>query len=266
MSHEELSARDVFARITAFQQAAVRRQAERVVDFGEGFTALCPSFPYSYDHNLVVLTGDDAPDDVVELVESVLDRTGVEHRLVLAHSAPLGDAVAAALTGAGYGHTVHVVMRLTASAGPIGDPGEVRELSLDELRPGERAMWQERLPDAPDEVLDQLADRRVLRRACAEEVVFLGVRDEDGAVVAQADLYLDRGFGCAQIEDVRTSPAHRGRGLARAVLAECVRRAAEAGCPVTFLVADAEDWPRRFYERIGFETVGHTHLFLRFPG
>ncbi|MFC7759319.1 GNAT family N-acetyltransferase [Catellatospora bangladeshensis] len=111
-------------------------------------------------------------------------------------------------------------MVLADGHGPIGDSGQVRELALDDLRPIDRQLWAQRLPDAPAEVPDQLADRRVLRRSCADEVVFLGVRDSRGAVVAHADLYLDHGFGCAQVEDVYTDPGHRGRGLARALLAE----------------------------------------------
>ncbi|GAA1647311.1 GNAT family N-acetyltransferase [Catellatospora bangladeshensis] len=257
---------EALTRIIGFQRAAVRRQAEEAAEFPHGFVALCPSFPYSYDHNLVVLTGDEAPAGVAGLVESVLDGTGVEHRLVLAHSARLGDQVADELIGAGYSHSVNVVMVLADGHGPIGDSGQVRELALDDLRPIDRQLWAQRLPDAPAEVPDQLADRRVLRRSCADEVVFLGVRDSRGAVVAHADLYLDHGFGCAQVEDVYTDPGHRGRGLARALLAEGVRRAAEAGCPTTFLVADAQDWPVRFYERLGFTPVTRTHLFLRLPG
>jgi hypothetical protein len=36
-----------------------------------------------------------------------------------------------------------------------------------------------------------------------------------------------------------------------------------AGDDLTFLVADADDWPQRLYERLGFETVGRYARFLK---
>jgi hypothetical protein len=36
-----------------------------------------------------------------------------------------------------------------------------------------------------------------------------------------------------------------------------------AGNELTFLVADADDWPQRLYEKLGFETVGRYARFLR---
>jgi hypothetical protein len=38
-----------------------------------------------------------------------------------------------------------------------------------------------------------------------------------------------------------------------------------AGNDLTFLVADADDWPQRLYEKLGFETVGRDARFLRAP-
>jgi predicted GNAT family acetyltransferase len=95
-------------------------------------------------------------------------------------------------------------------------------------------------------------------------VTFLGVR-EAGAIVARADLYLDRATGVAQIEDVMTDTGHRKRGLARAVLVDALRRARDAGCDLVFLVADADDWPRQLYARVGYTPVGNTYEFLRPP-
>jgi hypothetical protein len=36
-----------------------------------------------------------------------------------------------------------------------------------------------------------------------------------------------------------------------------------AGNDLTFLVADANDWPQRLYEKLGFETDGRYARFLR---
>ena len=32
-----------------------------------------------------------------------------------------------------------------------------------------------------------------------------------------------------------------------------------------FLIADENDWPKKFYERLGFETVGRMYTFLKTP-
>ena len=55
-----------------------------------------------------------------------------------------------------------------------------------------------------------------------------------------------------------TDPAARGRGHADAVLARALNLAAEAGCDLVALEAAADDWPRHWYGRRGFEVIGST--------
>jgi TniB protein len=52
-------------------------------------------------------------------------------------------------------------------------------------------------------------------RMLVVEVYFLAVPDGDGGVLARGDLYLDAANAVAQIDDVMTDSAHRGRGYAR---------------------------------------------------
>jgi GNAT superfamily N-acetyltransferase len=73
------------------------------------------------------------------------------------------------------------------------------------------------------------------------------------------------GEAVGQIEDVGTLASARGHGLARAVTLAALPAAREAGHDVTFLVADADDWPRLMYERLGFEPCGVVHVFRRAP-
>ncbi len=84
-------------------------------------------------------------------------------------------------------------------------------------------------------------------------------RDE---VVACTDLYVDPPD--AQIEDVVTAPEHRGRGHGTAVVLTALAEAYAAGAEFVFLVADAEDWPRHWYARLGFEPIG-GYLRLNAP-
>ena len=65
----------------------------------------------------------------------------------------------------------------------------------------------------------------------------------------------------AQLETVETLPEFRQRGFARAMLSAALAAAADYG--VIFLVADADDWPQHFYQRLGFDPVGFESRFLR---
>jgi predicted GNAT family acetyltransferase len=155
-------------------------------------------------------------------------------------------------------------MRYTRAApAPAVATVAVEALDLDTMIVDGRREWRANYPDAPDVEIEQLARRRTAITRAADEVTFLGVR-EAGAVIARADLYVGRD-GVAQIESVLTDPAHRNRGLARALMAEGLRRARAAGCDLIFLVADADDWPRLMYGRLGFIPIGRIHEFLR-PG
>ena len=40
---------------------------------------------------------------------------------------------------------------------------------------------------------------------------------------------------------------------------------ARASSDAVFIEALAEDWPKELYARLGFETLGERHLFLRAP-
>lgn len=71
------------------------------------------------------------------------------------------------------------------------------------------------------------------------------------------------GDGIGQVESVATLPAARGRGLAQAAILAAVAASQEAGHRATFLGADADDWPRLMYEKLGFETCGTMHVLRR---
>jgi GNAT superfamily N-acetyltransferase len=84
---------------------------------------------------------------------------------------------------------------------------------------------------------------------------------EDGEAVSFAYLFTRGGVG--QVEDVATLEAYRGRGLSRAVVYRALQESLSAGNDLTFLVADALDWPRDFYGKLGFEAVGNHYYFLK---
>jgi ribosomal protein S18 acetylase RimI-like enzyme len=58
-------------------------------------------------------------------------------------------------------------------------------------------------------------------------------------------------------------PEHRGRGYASAVVLRSVGEARARGAELVFLVADAEDWPKELYRRLGFDEIGANIKLLK---
>ena len=83
---------------------------------------------------------------------------------------------------------------------------------------------------------------------------------EDGLAVSFALLFSRGEVG--QIEDVATLTEHRGRGLSRMVVYKALEQSL-AQHDLTFLIADANDWPKDFYEKLGFDAVGLYYYFLK---
>ena len=115
-------------------------------------------------------------------------------------------------------------------------------------------------PHGKDETfVQQLLEHR--RDVCKAVATRLFAAEVDGKLVAHADLYCEDGVG--QVENVATLPEYRGRGLARSVVLRAVAESQAAGNEPTFLVAAADDWPQRMYEKLGFESVGRYARFLK---
>lgn len=253
-------------RIHAFLSDFARRQAARTVAVPGGFAALDDVFAHSRGNNQLVI--DPAADGAMdpEALPAVADEAlgHLPYRLVSVLDDALGSACAGPLVRAGYSHSVCLVMLHT---GPVPDgggaEGGAEVVGLDAFRVPLARRWRGFLPDADEDVIRHLVDRREVRHRGADVVRFIGARAEDGEIASWADLYLDPAAGTAQVEDLITSEAHLGRGHADAVLATALRLAADADCGTRFLTADAADWPRHWYERRGFSTVGRTHHFER---
>lgn len=129
------------------------------------------------------------------------------------------------------------------------------ELDVEERAAVAEVGWQQGEPHQAAAVSRQLGERiRTVSRAAAP--TFLGIRDGTGAVVARADLYLRDGV--AQVEEVLTAPAHRGRGLGTRRVLAAGRRAVRAGAELVFLQADAHDWPQVLYRRLGYRDLART--------
>ncbi|PSJ25064.1 GNAT family N-acetyltransferase [Streptosporangium nondiastaticum] len=247
-------------RIHAFMLDFARRQAGRTIALPGAFAVRDDAYAHSRANNQVVVAGGAVdPGALPALADEALG--DLPYRMVSVLDDAAGAACADPLARAGYRHGTYVVM---LHSGPVRAAArEAEVVDLEAIgRPLTRS-WHGFLPDAGEDVVRQLVERRAARRRGAAAVHIVGSRAEDGEVASWADLYLDPASGVAQVEDLVTAADRLGRGHADAVLATALRLAVDAGCRTRFLTADAADWPRHWYARRGFTEIGRMHVFDR---
>jgi ribosomal protein S18 acetylase RimI-like enzyme len=243
---------DQFTRAWEFDRELQERGAARVRRFARGAALYTDSLPRVYDCNFVRL------DEVDGLSGADIDALADElqgelrHRKVVLPSA--GGQAAEELAARGWSVSRIATMEYAGPAERDGappaaelvDPRAIRgarQAALDRDRDLQRqvAAYTERLADANDgRVFAAFADGEV-GAFCA-----LFARD-----------------GIAEIDEVTTLERHRKRGLGKAVVEAALRTSLAAGSDLTFLNADADDWPRRWYERLGFREVGLRYEVYR---
>lgn len=246
-------------RVTAFENRFAKAQASEVVDLSWGYAVLQREFPLSQWHNRIVVAAAVPGAEVLAAADAVLGGAGLRHRYVSFDEA-LGESLCADFVAAGYEHEIITTM---IYAGPEVEPAthEVTAVSLDALRPAIIRDWRVSLPDATDEELRQLADRTALQSRGAE-LTLLAVYDGD-EIAAHADLYVDRADRITQFENLVTHEDFRRRGYGGALVRDALRRAAAAGGELSFLTAGLDEWPRGWYQRLGYVDAGRTHHFSR---
>ncbi|MFC7344047.1 GNAT family N-acetyltransferase [Saccharopolyspora griseoalba] len=245
-------------RINASRAAFARRRAARSAEVPGGFAVYDEAFARSRADNQLIIDGAVDGEALPAIAEGALGH--LPHRSITVLDETVGAAVADPLRRAGYVGSTQLIM---VHVGRVPTGGSTEVVDLAELSVPLELRLRGMLPDAEDEVVRQLVDRREARRRAAEAVLFLGARTRDGELAFWADLYLDPATGTAQVEDLITAEPHLRRGHAGAVLNTALRLAADASCGIRFLIADAQDWPHQWYERRGFSVVGRSHSFER---
>ena len=133
----------------------------------------------------------------------------------------------------------------SGSSARVLPPGAIRDAIV--------AEWRENLPGAPDDVYAQLADRQLETARACELTNHVSFADTRPAGWCELRTLTVGGRRVAQVEAVVALREFRGRGHATAAVQSAL--AAAAGADVVFLVADADDWPRQWYARLGFADV-----------
>lgn len=206
-------------------------------------------------NQLVVDTATDAPGLMAALDDLYAH---MAHRRAFVERADVGDALAPAMRAAGWLTERDVFSVLRRDRDRAATPGLAREVDEPTIRAVEAQTIAEHSPQDAAVAEQLLAARGVFGRVGGARYF---VAAADGVDACHATLYSDGVI--AQVEDVGTITAFRGRGLARAVCSAAVDAAREAGHELIFIVADDDDWPKELYAKLGFDPVGKAWSFTR---
>lgn len=251
-------------RALAFLRAGYVGVAEHVEEHPWGLELLTPSLPKVWDANVVLVDRwGGSPTALHAELDRVQGEAGLRHRKAIVHDVALAARIWPGLAEPDWPlRSRHLVLAQRRGPDRV-TPASVEVVAL--APSAYAAVHADGIRLEPygrdGEVVEQLLelDRRIARVLATTYLAAV----VGGRPAAYASLY--EGDGVAQVEDVLTLPEHRGHGLARAVVLEAVRRARANGAELVFLVADADDWPRLLYERLGFAQVAVEHTAGR-PG
>lgn len=239
------------------------RAALRAEPLPFGVAVFDERLPQVWDLNLVWI--DRVPDDhdaagLTRELERVQAAAGLAHRHAIVADERGGARVAPGLTALGWGARRRILMAHRRPASTSPDGVAVRELTPAEVRAFLELSLAEDPAGLTPGVVRQIVDAHDVLAAAG--VRAFGALAGD-TVVSACDLY-ELG-GVAQVESVMTLDAHRGRGLASAVVLHALARAREAGRGLVFLQTEEDGGPASLYERLGFDPIGRIWVLERRP-
>jgi ribosomal protein S18 acetylase RimI-like enzyme len=242
--------RRAYALVAAGDMGGSRTQTSRF-----GVAVFDERLPRRYDSNYLLV--DELP-EAVPADDLAEEASRLDRPAVMVRGQRTGERLVPRFQALGW--TIHrgLVMAHRRPPERAADTGMVEEVDEVALRPARRRLLAAE-PWADPALVEQLLDaKQTIAQALTAR--FFAVR-VDGEVVAYVDLYHDG--RTAQIEDLATLEEHRGRGYASALVVRALEEARQAGCDLCFLVADAEDWPKLLYARLGFVELGRYMKFIR---
>jgi len=247
-------------RIVAFTHHFTRAQATDLIELPWGFVHLQRNFVHSHAHNSVVVTSAVSASELIATADELMGKAGLDYRSVNVTDDETAETLQVELVAAGYEHTALITMidRSTSSSAP---EHPVHAVSRELMRPTAIRDWTGELPHASAEVIAQLADRMSLYPLGADITHLAVFEGEEMAV--RGELFIDAPRDIAQLESLYAHAGMRGRGYARSLVLEAQRRVRSAGLGLSFLVADLDDWPRKWYARLGYEESHRVHEFSR---
>lgn len=253
--------------LLAFTLALDERVCDEVHRESWGRLFLTPSAPLIWDANWVAIEAVGlSARQVVAIADDALGGEGLGHRTIC----PLGEA-----DGRRLGEELEAAAarwprweverdRFMVWRGDEVEPPPAREVRLAEIADLRKALIAESTPHGIDDfeaTVDQLFELDRRYGEAGGDRWF--VAPAAGEPLAACRL-LQRG-SIGQVEEVATLEHARERGLGRAIVTAAVAASRADGDAVTFLAADAADWPQLMYAKLGFETVGDLTVLRRRP-
>jgi GNAT superfamily N-acetyltransferase len=210
-------------------------------------------------HNQLYVTG--PAGDIDDLVRILDEHYGhLPDRRVVIEDEVEGERLAEGFRARGWlvESTVYMALREARDREP--GAGLAVEASEQRHREAERRVAAQQRYSGEPEVLQMLLDARAASHGAVDECRYVvGVADGEDAGTTIVYIAGD----IAQIEDVGTLEAFRGRGIARAMVSLAVDLALESGPELIWIAADQDDWPKELYGKLGFRPVGRTFSFTR---
>jgi ribosomal protein S18 acetylase RimI-like enzyme len=252
-----------FERAVAFMDELDERCADRIVPFSHGRAYVNEQLPLVHDLNYLRAT---KPGATVKKLAAEAERIqgplGHRHRRVNLWDGAEAERLEPEFAAREWRPQRFVVMAHRKDTGRASK-AEVREVGFDTLRPVWTAgIMSEPFAKGDRELVRQLVEHKALTERSVPTRFFAAFAH--GEVASYCELYSFDGIG--QVEAVLTLPEHRGKGLASAVVLTALAASQDAGNRLSFLVADADDWPKELYAKLGFETVGRYERFLLLLG
>ena len=248
-------------RLIEFELALERDSSEVVEEFDWGRLIYNPRTPAMWSGNYLEVRSTDLDAHglaaLADRIQGPLER--IEHRDVVAADPAYAERLAPgfeALEGWDVARSLYMVL----TREPEREVGSAREIEREGIAPVRRADT-ENDPDFSPAALEQQFARNARLDAVGNGRWFAA--PAGGPPGAACVLYGRDGIG--QVETVGTVPERRRRGLASAVVVAACEASRKRGDELTFIVADADDWPWRLYQRLGFDRVGLFCSFLRKP-
>jgi ribosomal protein S18 acetylase RimI-like enzyme len=251
----------MLATCQGFELCLDREIATRVEEFEGGYAVIDTGIPRVWSASYIVLEPGGHMDAgrIVELGDELFGAAGMNHRSVKLLDLADAERLRPELAALGWEpqRTMYLAWRRPPDREAETQAAEVDPDSLADIH-----KEISRVEDGEDEEVGlQLLEREKRLGKIAGGRWFAAQRD--GELAGCCVLY--RRDGTGQVEAVSTSPRHRNHGLARAIVLAAAGASRDAGDSLTFIAADADDWPLKLYQRLGFDPVGTTMGFLRKP-
>jgi len=249
-------------QLLEFELALDLRANEEVVEYEWGRAFLSPTLPFAWDANWALI---ERPGMTLAEVVAAADEAlaGYGHRAIAIRDEAEGERLLpeiAALPGWEPERNLYMLWRGDGDVEPGGDVLETPLIGCENLRRELiRAEFSADMANL-EETADQLLEMGRRTGEAGGDRWFVAPAQNP----ASACCLLSAG-AIGQVEDVGTLASARGQGLAQAVIRAAIAASREAGHRHTFIVADADDWPRLLYEKLGFEACGVLHVLRKGP-